>query len=66
MQDYYGNEQGLLLGPYGENEITSRLTGLQTLQGAEGYQVYALKATSYQHAKFMLASAIARDKRESK
>ena len=63
---FYGNDRGLVLGPYTKGEIQPQLRAVEKLRGGEAAcEVYAVPAGSLAEAESKLRRELARADREA-
>lgn len=63
---YFGNDQGLVLGPYAKGEIQPQLSAVEKLRDGEtSREVYMVPARSLPEAETKLYRELAREDREA-
>jgi hypothetical protein len=63
---FFGNDRGLVLGPYTKGEIQPQLRAVEKLRGGEAAcEVYAVPARSLAEAESKLQRELAREQREA-
>lgn len=62
METFLGNSSGVIIGPYGDNEIGAQLHGKAILSQGGGFSdVYVIKARNLADAKVKLAHALRKE-----
>jgi hypothetical protein len=63
---FYGNDRGLVLGPYAKGEIKPQLRAVEKLRDGEAdRQVYAVRGRTIEDATANLQRELAREDREA-
>jgi hypothetical protein len=63
---FYGDERGVVLGPYAKGEIKPQLRAVELLKGGEASrEVYMVPARSLPEAETKLQRELAREDREA-